>query len=555
MIFNPENYKDKLLFIPLGGTNEIGMNVTLYHYKGKWLMIDCGSSFADEQLPGIDIVVADLKFIEKHKKDLLGLILTHIHEDHLGGIQYIWHHFNCPIYATKFTKNFLKLKLKDNNPLGIFQINEIKQDSQIKLGPFTLEMISMNHSAPEMQAILIKTEQGNILHTGDWKFDHNPVIGSETDYKLLEYYGDIGVLALVCDSTNVFYDGYSGSESDVRDSITNIVSNCKGVVVVTTFASNISRLATLIKVAEKYNRKVILAGRSLNRIMLSATESGYFNNIHSILDENAFGYHKRENIMVIATGCQGEPLAAMSKISLGKHPNINLIKGDTVIFSSKIIPGNDKKIFYLLNNFIKKGISVLTEKDNFVHVSGHPCIEELKLMYSLVKPKVLIPVHGDPIHIHEHAKLARNNGIEQVIEVENGSVVLLDQNHSRIIDKVHSGYLAVDGKFLLAFDSKILKTRRRIKNSGVIFVSIVLDSKYNTLAPPIMLTPGLLDLEEHRDFINLMINKICDSLNVNIIKNMQNEEIENLVRSHIKRYVKQEMNKTPVILVKITKIK
>lgn len=557
MAINLNHYKDKLLFIPLGGSNEIGINVNLYHYKGKWIMVDCGSGFADDYLPGVDMVVADLSFIEERKKDLLGIILTHAHEDHLGAVQYLWNGLECPIYTTKFTKAFLKSKIAEYNFADRLKINEIDPLNSFELGPFTIDMIGLTHSAPEMQALMIKTDAGNVLHTGDWKFDPNPIVGKKSDQEALKACGDKGVLALVCDSTNVFNKGTSGSEGDVRESLVDIIAGCPKMVVVTTFASNLARLDTIIHAGQKAGRKVALSGRSLYRMFAAAQECGYLKDIKPLIDERAIGNYKREDLLVIATGCQGEPMAATAKIANGSHHSIKLAKKDTVIFSSKIIPGNDKKIFKLFNIFVKQGVEVITEQDHFVHVSGHPGIEELKKMYELVRPQVCIPVHGEPVHIHEHTKLAKSSGIKEAIEVENGSVVLLEKEGSKIVDFVKNGYLAVDGNYLLPDDSQIFKMRRRMRDSGIVILSIILDNKLRLTCPPILSVPGLLDPIEDIDVIEELKDSVALALSDQRKQSKGNltlESIDSCARRALRRGIKQEINKTPVIIVNIEEI-
>lgn len=557
MAINLKHYKDNLLFIPLGGSNEIGINVNLYHYKGKWIMVDCGSGFADDYLPGVDMVVADLSFIEARKKDLLGIILTHAHEDHLGAVQYLWNELDCPIYTTKFTKAFLKSKIAEYSFADHLQIHEIDPTKRFELGPFAIDMIGLTHSAPEMQALMIRTEAGNILHTGDWKFDPSPIVGKKSDQEALKACGDEGVLALVCDSTNVFNEGTSGSEGDVRESLVDIIAGCPKMVVVTTFASNLARLDTIIHAGQKAGRKVALSGRSLHRMFAAAQECGYLTDIKPLIDERTIGNYKREDLLIIATGCQGEPMAATSKMANGAHHSIKLAKKDTIIFSSKIIPGNDKKIFKLFNMFVKQGVEVITEKDHFVHVSGHPHVEELKKMYELVRPQVCIPVHGEPVHIHEHAKLAKSNGIKETVEVENGSVVLLEKDGSKIIDSVKNGYLAVDGNYLLPDDSQIFKMRRRMRDSGVVVLSLVLDNKLRLVCPPILSVPGLFDSIEDIDVIEELKDSIALALNDQRKQSKGNLTIENIdscARRALKRLIKQEVNKTPVIIVNIEEL-
>ena len=557
MSINLNKYKDKLLFIPLGGTNEIGINVNLYHYQGKWIMIDCGSGFADVDLPGVDMVVADLTFIEAHKHNLLGLILTHAHEDHLGAIQYLWNGLECPIYATKFTKCFLQAKLLDYSFSKKIEIVEVEPFKPFELGPFSIEMLGLTHSAPEMQALAIRTPEGTVVHTGDWKFDPNPLIGPVSSVDALKKLGDEGVLALACDSTNVFNPGTSGSEGDVRESLVEIISKCPKIVVVATFASNLARLDSLIHAGRRAGRKICFVGRSIHRMVAAARESGYLQDTDSIIDEKSVGKYKREDLLIIATGCQGEEMAATNKIANNTHNTISIAPRDTVIFSSKIIPGNEKKIFQLFNNFVKKKVEVITERDHFVHVSGHPAIEELKRMYELVRPQICIPVHGEPLHIHEQAKLAKAYGIPQAIEVENGSVVLLSKEESKIIGKVHSGYLAVDGNYLLPDDSNIFKLRRRMRSDGIVVATIIIDKKYQLVCEPVIDTPGLFDFNSDAELISEFraeLAKEYDDMRSKVKGDISQDKVESFVKKVLKRLVKEEVNKSPMILVNVKQV-
>ncbi len=551
------NFKElynELLFIPLGGSNEIGINVNLYHYQGKWLMVDCGSGFADDYLPGVDMLVADMDFILSRKKDLVGIVLTHAHEDHLGAIQYFAKELGCPVYATNFTANFLKIRLSENGLDKKVTIKEVKPESKINLDPFHIEMAGVTHSAPEMQALMIRCGGGKVLHTGDWKFDPDPVIGPKSSEDLLKKFGDEGVDALICDSTNVFSPKASGSEGELRKSLVDIIAGCPKLVVCTTFASNLARLDTLIHAGISAGRKIVLTGRSMHRMMAAAQESGYLTNVHSIFDERDINRFKREEILVIATGCQGEPLAALAKMAGNNHNHIRIAKGDTVIFSSKIIPGNEKKIFRMFNQFVKTGIEVITERDHFVHVSGHPGLEELKKMYELVRPKAVIPVHGEAAHIHEHAKFARKCGVPNAVEVENGSVVKINESECKLLSKIETGYLAVDGNSLLPDSSNIFKFRRKMREAGIVIATLVFDNKGKLCCKPILDFPGCLDNVEDGDIINDIASEIIMLISNQLaskVAKLKNDEVEQVVRSVIRRTLKSEIGKTPQIMVNI----
>ena len=554
MSFDIKKHKNDLIFIPLGGAGEIGMNVNLYGYKGKWLMVDLGAGFADDYYPGVDLIVAELNYITKQKENLLGIVLTHAHEDHLGAVQYLWEELGCAIYATRFTANFLKAKIKETSFAKAIKIIEILEKSHTEIGPFVIETVPLTHSTPEMQALMIRTDLGNIFHTGDWKFDHNPLIGNNNDHDKLKKLGDEGVLALVGDSTNVFNDTPSGSEGDLRSSIIDLVAGCKKMVVVTTFASNVARMETIIRAAESAGRKIIMAGRSLWRILEAAQASGYLLDIPTIYSPDNIGNMKRENLLIMSTGCQGEPLAATSKMASNTHPNLRLAPGDTIIFSSKIIPGNEKKIFRLMNQLIEQGVEVFTEKEHFVHVSGHPSRSELVEMYELIRPKAAIPVHGELMHIHEHIKIAKACGIKNTAQVSNGDVVRIAPGQVEVIDRIESGYLGIDGKFLLTANSNILKMRRRMQESGIVLAVLMLNSKNKLVMPPVIRAPGVLDLEEDQVIFVEIAKEIVKSLNEMLessVHKKRNDLVENTTRSAIRRVLKAEVGKSPAIDVEL----
>ncbi len=556
MTFNLNEYKDDILFLPLGGSDEIGMNVNLYYYKGKWLIVDLGAGFADDSMPGADMMVADLSFIQEHKNDIAGLVLTHAHEDHLGAVQYLWDELGCPVFTTQFTANFLRLKLKESGLDSEVKITEVNSGDRFNAGPFDIEMVPLTHSAPEMHGIVLRTDKGNILHTGDWKFDHNPLIGEAWDEELLRSYGKEGIMALVCDSTNVFNSGWSGSEGDLRVSLVNVIKECKKMAVVSTFASNLARIDTILHAAKEAGRKVVVTGKSMWRIIEAAQASGYLEDIDDFVDERDIGRYKRENILIMATGCQGERLAAVTKMANNKHPNIKLAPDDTVIFSSKIIPGNDKKIYALFNQLVKSKVNIVTEKDRFVHVSGHPSVDELKKMYELVRPDISVPVHGEGFHIFEHAKLARSLGVKTALQPENGSVIRLTGEKPQIVSKVNSGYLAVDGYYLLDSRSEVLSMRRKMRDDGIIFITMAINSKYKLKGVPVLSCPGVLSDTEDAELIKFIKQEIASSVqdfDSSRGKNKQ-ERFCNAVRGAVRAILKSEIGKSPTIDLNLLKV-
>lgn len=554
MTFEIKKHKDQLLFIPLGGSGEIGLNMNLYHVNGKWLMVDFGAGFAEDFLPGVDMILPDIQFIETYKPHLVGLVLTHAHEDHLGAIVYLWEYFDCPIYATPFTAAFLKEKIADSDLKKKPKIIEVKPNSIFEVGEFGIEMIQITHSVPEMNAVLIRTPYGNIFHTGDWKFDHNPMIGEATDEARIRRCGDEGILAYIGDSTNVFSPGWSGSEGDLRESLIKLIGGCKQMVLVTTFASNVARIESIVRAAEACGRHVVLAGRSLWRITRAAQESGYLTDLkHPFLDELHVDEVARDKLLIIATGCQGEPLAAVNKIVNGTHRSIRVKPGDTVLFSSKMIPGNEKRILRLLNQFVKLGAEILTEKNAFVHVSGHPNRDELQRMYELARPKIAIPVHGEEAHMHEHAALARSWGVPHVVQVNNGDVIRLAPGAPEKISRVESGILAIDGKLLVAPDSDIMRMRRKMRREGIIVVVLVVDEGELIIEPSII-APGVLDPALDRELLRALEEEVEEALEKNYAasrKGRTRERMEQVVRSVIRRMIRNEINKNPPIEIVI----
>jgi ribonuclease J len=557
MALNDKQHKDDLLFIPLGGSGEIGMNLNLYQLDGKWLMVDFGAGFAEDYMPGIDMIVPDTSFIRQRKKDLCGLVLTHAHEDHLGAIIYLWNEFlECPIYATPFTAALLKAKLRENKLTGQVKIIEVQPGSSFNVGPFDIEMVEITHSVPEMNGLFIKTRYGNIFHSGDWKLDPKPMLGATTDEDKLKHYGDEGVLAMISDSTNVFSPGTSGSEGDLRESLIDIIGKVSGLAIVTTFASNVARIETLAKAGHAAGRHVVLAGRSLWRMVNAAKETGYLKDMPDVFEDDIIGKYPRNEILVISTGCQGEPLAATAKIAHGAHRSIRVTPEDTVIFSSKIIPGNEKRLFRMFNKFIKLGVEIITERDHFVHVSGHPNRDELKRMYEMVRPEISVPVHGEDTQMHEHVHLAKEWGVKYPMQTANGVVIKLAPGKPERISQVDVGFFGIDGNYLVAPDSSIMRMRRRMQKDGLIATTLLMDDEH-LIKRPLIIAPGVLDEKEDQQLIDAIkeeIEEVVDQYMTSRKKKTSQNQLENLTRSAIKRVVRSEVGKEPLIMVTIERL-
>jgi ribonuclease J len=553
MTFDFQKYRDELLFVPLGGSNEIGMNLNLYTYKGKWVMLDCGIGFAGEYLPGVEIVVPDVSFVAEIKKDLLGLVLTHAHEDHLGAVPYIWNEFECPIYATPFTGAFLKHKLGEMGPGKKPKITTLQPGGAVELGPFALELVDLTHSIPEMQAVAITTDKGVIMHTGDWKFDAEPLIGPVSDYDALKKFGDGKVLAMVCDSTNVFEEGESGSEGDVRKNLVKLIAECPERVVVTTFASNLARVLTIVHAAQEAGRVVGLAGRSLWRIVETAKECGYIPESMEFIAETEIMDVARKDIVIICTGGQGEPRAALPRIAKGEHPNVRLTPGDIVIFSSRKIPGNETKINWMLNKLVEKKIEIITERKYHIHVSGHPARAELKRMYELVRPQIAVPTHGERRHIHEHAKLAKSLGVKETVEAYNGAVVWLESGEASVIGTVKSGYVAIDGTTLIPTDGDIMRARRRLRDDGIVIVSFAVDKK-NALVSKISLSaPGVLDAKEDMELAESWAAEV-ETVIEHAKPKADDNQLKEVVRGSLRKLIKNDLGKKPFVEVHVARI-
>ena len=479
---------DELTFAPLGGVGEIGMNLSIYglgnRHQRSWLAVDLGVSFGDEEhLPGIDLIMPDIRFLEKERKNLVGLVLTHAHEDHFGAIIDLWPKLKCPIYATKFSAALFEAKCaSERNPPKI-PVTVVPSGGRIDLGPFNVEFIPVAHSIPESHALAIHTSAGTVLHTGDWKIDPTPVLGDVTDEKKLRALGAEGCLALIGDSTNAVREGRSPSEADVGKTITELIRTARGRVAVTTFASNVARLRTVANAARAADREVVVVGRAMERIAQIARETGYLDGVQDFRPADTYGYLPPNKVVALCTGSQGEARAALSRIAADQHPQVTLSRGDLVIFSARTIPGNEKEVGRVMNGLIDQGIEVITDRTHLVHVSGHPRRAELAELIGWVKPKILIPVHGEALHLSEHAKLARSLGVPEVVQCRNGDLVRLAPS-AGVIDEVPAGRLYKDGTLLVEADARTVADRKRLSFAGVVSVALAITDKGVLAADP-----------------------------------------------------------------------
>ncbi len=494
--------QDELVFLPLGGSNEIGMNFNLYGFgpahDRKWIVVDLGVTFGDQTTPGVEIILPDPEYIEAYAKDILGIVLTHAHEDHLGAVHWLWPRLKAPVYATPFTAFLLREKLLDARLLDEVPITEVPLGGKFSIGPFDLEMITLTHSIPEPNGLAIKTPLGTILHTGDWKIDPEPQLGEATDIDAIRKLGDEGILAMVCDSTNVFVDGVAGSEADVRVAMNKLIAGLTGKIAVACFASNVARMDTVIRAAQAAGRKVCLAGRSMHRMSAAARSVGLLVGIEPFITDDQAKYLPENEVLFLCTGSQGEARAALSRIAEGTHPHVKLSQGDHVVFSSRVIPGNEIPIRNLQNKLADRGVRLHTERDTpGIHVSGHPCRDELKQMYQWARPEIAVPTHGERRHLIEHAAFARDLQVPQQVTPRNGDMVRLAPGRAEIIDEVPAGRLYVDGGVVTAENGQALRERRHVAFNGMLAVSIVLDGKNRIVSGPQVRGLGLAGDNEY----------------------------------------------------------
>ena len=550
--------KAELLFLPLGGCNEIGMNLNAYAYgpmhDRRWIIVDMGVSFGDLRTPGVDVIIPDPAFIEEQRDNIEAIFLTHAHEDHIGAVGHLWHRFQKPMYATPFTAELIRHKLNDAGVIDKAKLNVVPLGGKVKAGPFEVEYVTLTHSIPEPNGLAIKTPAGTILHTGDWKIDPDPQIGAPFDSTVLEKMGDEGVLAMVCDSTNVFEEGEAGSEGSCRDELVDLIGEQAGRVAVTAFASNVARVESIVRAAEANGRHVCLVGRSMHRITAAAKSVGMLADCAEFVDEKEAGYLPPEAILYLCTGSQGEPRAALSRIAQGNHPHVTLNRGDTVIFSSRVIPGNERGIFDLQNALAEKGVKLITDRMRHIHVSGHPCRDELRRMYSWVRPRISVPVHGERRHILEHADYAKSLQVSEAVTPKNGDVIRLAPGRAKIVDEVSTGRLLLDGNRLIPENAQGLQERRRLSFAGHVTVAICFDDNADVIDGPEVFVRGYSEpdgrtLDETIDAFDEAAENAIDGLKRKA--RLDDETVERSLIRALRKVGERELGKRPLIDVSI----
>ena len=540
-----------LVFLPLGGAGEIGMNLNCYGYgpadARRWIVVDCGVLFGREtSTPGVDLMMPDIRFLEEVRADLLGLVLTHGHEDHIGAVAHLWPRLRCPVYATPFTARLLQNKLEEAGLEERVKVKIVPLGGAVRLGPFALEFISITHSIPEPNAVAIRTPLGTVVHTGDWKIDPDPQLGEVTNDAALRRLGEEGVLAMVCDSTNALVPGASGSEAEVRRALIRLIGSLKGRVAVTAFASNVARLQSVAEAAQAAGRELVLVGRAMRHMVNCARDTGYLKKFPRVLPEEEAAELPADNVLYLCTGSQGEPRAALARIASDEYPSVSLGEGDSVIFSSRIIPGNELAIFELQNRLAARGVAVLTERDHFVHVSGHPARDELATMYSWVKPRVAIPVHGELRHMSEHARFARELQVPEAVVALNGQMVRLAPGRAEIVDETPSGRLHLDGRVLVHEDDGFARARRSLSFAGFIGVTLVLDRKGHLATEPALHFEGIPDAV--LDPVRVAVARAANG------KRRRDEDLQETVRIAARRAANEIWGKKPIVRVQVVEV-
>jgi len=549
----------ELVYCSLGGAGEIGMNLNLFGYgkpgEYKWIVVDIGVTFSDDNIPGIEVILPNPEFIANQKENLLGIVLTHAHEDHVGAIAHLWPMLECPIYATPFTAAIVREKFKELKINIGSHLKIVKLGGNVKLGAFDIDYVTLTHSILEPNGLAITTPEGVVLHTADWKIDDDPLIGEKTDVKKLTELGKKGVLAMVCDSTNIFNLGSSGSESLVRTGLLTVLEKMKNRIVITSFASNVARMETVFKVAEKIGRQVCLVGRSMNRIYQLARQCNYLQDIKVPIDVRDAKKIPKNKMVFLCTGSQGEQRAALARIANGTHPDLHLEKDDNVIFSSRIIPGNEKRLYKIFNDFSKSEINVLSEENSMIHVSGHPAREDLKKMYSWVKPKIVIPVHGEQRHMAEHINFAKEMGVKFPVKVSNGEIIRLAPGEPQLVDKVTWGRVYLDGKVLIDNDSHVLKERRNMAANGYMEITVLISKNGQIKNNPIITLKGIPLIQEDESEIEYDLEDVvmdtCKNFNLNNSK--QEKNLIDTLKGNCRKLINDKSGKKPLVNINLVR--
>lgn len=551
--------KDELYFIPLGGAEQFGVNLNVYGYDGKWLAIDCGMGFADERLPGVDILLPDPKFLVDHKKELVGLIITHAHEDHIGAVAHLWPRFKCPIYASPFTAAVLRRKLAEKSDCRDAEIIEVGGNEKVNLHPFAVTFTPVTHSVPETAALFIETSAGNVLHSGDWNLDPHPTIGEPTDAVPFQKFGDKGIIAYVGDSTNAEVEGTSGSEADVALGLAEVFRECKGRIAVTMFASNIGRLRSVCLAARDSGRQVALLGRSLHRMTAAAKECGYLQDVAEFVSEDEIGYIPDDKIILVVTGSQGEARAQLARIARGEHREITFKKGDTVVFSARPIPGNEREIIDVKNHLAASKVHIISPREtkHIIHVSGHPARDEITQMLQWTRPQSVIAVHGERTMLEAHAALALELKVPTAIVPKNGSVIRLAPGTPQIIDHVETGLLAVEPGRVIDAEHQAIAQRRKLQFSGAVHATLVMNERGKVMADPQVTSVGLIDPEtkDGQKFEDQILDEIED-----LLADMTKDElyddkfVSEEIRIGIRRFVDHKLSLKPKVSVHVVRV-
>ena len=546
---------DEILFVPLGGVGDIGMNCALYGHAGRWIMVDLGVMFGDETTPGIEVIVPDTAAAEAVRDRLDAIVITHAHEDHIGAVPHLWPELGAPVHVTPFSAAFLRRKLRDEGAEGEVPIVEHRPGERFSVGPFELEYLPLAHSIPEPNALVLRTAAGTVFHTGDWKLDPGPVVGAPVNEALFRRLGNEGVAAMICDSTNATIDGASGSEADLLESLTTLIASRSNRVAFACFASNVARLDTVARAAGANGRSTALVGRSLKRMDEIARQCGYLAEIPAFVSEQHSGYLPRSGAAMICTGSQGEPRAALARIASGSHPHVSLESGDTLVFSSRTIPGNERAVAKLQDRFLRMGIEIVTSKDASVHVSGHPGRDELRRMYEWIRPKAAIPVHGELHHLRAHAALARDCGVGAVAEIEDGALMRIAKDGAENIGEIRVGRLGLDGGRLVPLDSEHVRARRRLAEQGVVTASIVLNGRGTALAEPRVSSRGIVAEDEVAGLAAELAARGNHALErLNALQRRDDNAVEEAVRTAMRRHVRGQYGRRPLVEIHVMRL-